>query len=140
MSPIQWSIVIIKIITPRYRNLLKSSMIQFFNTREKEEKIPWRETKGFKIRMILDLSIKTMQVKWQWNETFKFQNKNNFQIAFLYLDELLKWSSKIKAFFTNIRFQKLILYSLFDSNKMRAYIQKARVIRSRKTDQTSERI
>ena len=65
-------------------------MIQFFNTREKEEKIPWRETKGFKIRMILDISIKTMQVKWQWNETFKFQNKNNFQIAFLYLDELLK--------------------------------------------------
>lgn len=140
MSPIQWRIVIIKIITPRCRNLLKSSMIQFFNTREKEEKIPWRETKGFKIRMILDISIKTMQVKWQWNETFKFQNKNNFQIAFLYLDELLKWASKIKAFFKNTRFQKLILNSLFDSNKMWAYIQKARVIRSRKTGQTSERI
>ena len=69
MSPVQQQqqiiliIIITKTTTSKYRNLLKSSMIQFLNTREKEEKIPWRETKGFKVRMILDLSIKTMQIK-----------------------------------------------------------------------------
>ena len=64
MSPVQQQQQqIIIITTSKYRNLLKSSMIQFLNTREKEEKIPWRETKGFKVRMILDLSIKTMQIK-----------------------------------------------------------------------------
>lgn len=53
----------------KVETFLKAVWFNFLTPGEKEEKIPWRETKIQDREMILDLSIKTMQVKWamKWN-------------------------------------------------------------------------